>query len=112
MLKLTDYSLYRDAQAHANSKALWALFDGDRQRFNISQECNLRHAVGRSGRRPAAANKTDGCGRIAVRIAHAGGADESLSFDTIADRSARFAHWLERNGIQSGDRVAFMLEPS
>jgi acetyl-CoA synthetase len=98
MKKLTDYELYRDAQAHADSKALWALFDGDRQHLNITQECILRHA--------------DGSGRIAVRIAHAGGADESLSFDTIAKGSARFAHWLERNGIEAGDRVAFMLEPS
>jgi acetyl-CoA synthetase len=98
MAKLTDYQLYRDAQAHADSEALWALFDGDRQRFNISQECILRHA--------------DGSGRTAVRIAHASGADESISFDTIATGSARFAHWLEENGVQPGDRVAFMLEPS
>src|SRR5687767_4717420 len=98
MTNLTDYDLYRDAQAHADSKALWALFDGDRQHLNIGQECILRHA--------------DGSGRIAVRIAHAGGADESLSFDTIAAGSARFAHWLEKNGIEVGDRVAFMLEPS
>jgi acetyl-CoA synthetase len=98
MAKLTDYVLYRDAQRHADSEALWALFDGDRQRLNISQECILRHA--------------DGSGRIAVRVAHAGGADESISFDTIARGSASFAHWLEANGIQPGDRVAFMLEPS
>jgi acetyl-CoA synthetase len=98
MAKLTDYRLYRDAQAHADSKALWALFDGDRQRFNISHECILRHA--------------SGSGRVAVRVAHAGGADENLSFDTIAAGSARFAHWLEENGILPGERVAFMLEPS
>ena len=40
------------------------------------------------------------------------GADEILSFDDIAAGSARFAHWLEENGIQPGDRIAFMLEPS
>ena len=80
MAKLTDYERYADAQAHADSGALWALFDGDRDRFNITRECILRHA--------------DGSGRVAVRVAHAGGADESLSFDTIAQGSARFAHWL------------------
>ena len=47
-----------------------------------------------------------------MRIAHADGADEILSFDAIAAGSARFAHWLEENGIQPGDRIAFMLEPS
>ena len=70
MAKLTDFTLYADAQARADSEALWALFDGDRQHFNIARECILRHA--------------DGSGRTAVRIAHASGADESLSFDSIA----------------------------
>src|SRR5215475_974422 len=30
----------------------------------------------------------------------------------IAAGSSRFAHWLVANGIQPGDRIAFMLEPS
>ncbi len=98
MAKLTDLTDYSDAQAHANSAALWELFDGDRDQLNIAHECIVRHA--------------DGSGRAAVRIAHADGKDEILSFDEIAAGSARFAHWLERNGIQPGDRIAFMLEPS
>ena len=98
MAKLTDYMRYADAQEHANSQALWALFDGDRERLNIAHECIRRHA--------------DGSGRPAVRIAHADGADESLSFDVIAAGSARFAHWLVEADIAPGDRIAFMLEPS
>lgn len=98
MAKLTEYTRYADAQAHADSQALWALFDGDREHINIAHECILRHA--------------DGSGRIAVRIAHADGADEFLSFDEVAAGSARFAHWLEANGVKKGDRVAFMLDPS
>ena len=98
MAKLTEYTRYADAQAHANSQALWDLFDGDREQFNIANECIVRHA--------------DGSSRAAVRIAHADGSDEILSFDQIAAGSARFAHWLDRNGIQPGDRIAFMLEPS
>jgi acetyl-CoA synthetase len=98
MAKLTEYTRYADAQAHADSTALWELFRGNRDRFNIADECISRHA--------------DGSGRIAVRIAHADGTDIALSFDEIAAGSARFAHWLERNGIQRGDRIAFMLEPS
>ena len=98
MAKLTDYTSYADAQAHANSGALWELFDGDREYLNIAHECMIRHA--------------DGSGRTAVRIAHADGTDEILSFDDIAAGSARFAHWLVENGIQPGDRIAFMLEPS
>ncbi len=98
MAKLTDYTSYADAQAHASSSALWELFDGDREHLNIAHECMTRHA--------------DGSGRTAVRIAHADGADEILSFDEIAARSAQFAHWLVEKGIQPGDRIAFMLEPS
>jgi acetyl-CoA synthetase len=98
MAKLTDYSSYADALQFANSRALWELFDGTRDEFNIAHECVLRHA--------------DGSGRAAVRIAHADGTDTILSFDVIAAGSARFAHWLEENGIEPGDRIAFMLEPS
>jgi len=98
MTKLTEFTRYADAQRHASSEALWELFDGDREKLNIAHECIDRHA--------------DGTGRIAVRIAHAGGQDEALSFDEISAGSSRVAHWLERQGINPGDRVAFMLEPS
>lgn len=98
MAKLTEFTRYADAQAHANSQALWDLFDGDKDQFNIAHECITRHA--------------DGSGRAAVRIAHADGRDEILSFDEISAGAARFAHWLDANGIKPGDRIAFMLEPS
>ena len=98
MAKLTEYTRFADAQAHANSEALWELFDGDREVLNIAHECIVRHA--------------DGTGRPAVRIAHADGRDEILSFDVISAGAARFAHWLDEHGVKPGDRIAFMLEPS
>ena len=98
MPKLTDYTSYADALTHANSAAPWELFDGDREHLNIAHECITRHA--------------DGSGRPAVRIAHADGHDEILSFDQISAGAAQFAHWLDAQGIQKGDRIAFMLEPS
>jgi acetyl-CoA synthetase len=98
MTKLTQYTRYADAQQFAESRALWDLFDGDREYFNIAHECISRHA--------------DGSGRTAVRIANADGTDTILSFDEIAAGSARFAHWLRANGIEPGDRIAFMLDPS
>jgi acetyl-CoA synthetase len=98
MAKLTSYTSYTDAQQFANSKALWELFDGNTEHLNIANECIVRHA--------------NGSGRAAVRVAHADGTDEILSFDAIAAGSARFAHWLIANGIQPGDRIAFMLDPS
>ena len=98
MAKLTDYTGYADAQQFGNSKALWGLFSGNGEQFNIAHECISRHA--------------DGSGRTAVRIAHSDGTDEILSFDRLAADSARFANWLLANGIQRGDRIAFMLDPS
>lgn len=78
--------------------ALWELFDGDKEHLNIAHECITRHAKGD--------------GRAAVRIAHAEGHDEILSFDQIAAGAAQFAHWLDGEGVQPGERIAFMLEPS
>jgi acetyl-CoA synthetase len=98
MAKLTEHSRYADAQKLADSRALWELFSGNREFLNTAHECIGRHA--------------DGSGRTAVRIAHADGTDEILSFDDIAAGSTRFAHWLVANGIQPGDRIAFMLDPS
>ena len=98
MARLTDFTSYADAQAHASMDGLWELFDGNRDHLNIANECITRHA--------------DSSGRAAVRIAHSDGADEILSFDQIAAGAAQFAHWLDEQGVQPGDRIAFMLEPS
>lgn len=96
-MKLTDYISYADAQREFSSARLWDLFDGDRQRLNIAHECVDRYATP---------------GRVALRVAHADGADETIAFAELSGWSSRFAHWLEAEGIQRGDRVAIMLEPS
>jgi acetyl-CoA synthetase len=98
MSRLTAYTAYADAQAHASGEALWELFDGNRDQLNIAHECITRHA--------------DGSGRAAVRIAHSEGHDEILSFDEISAGAARFAHWLDAQEVKPGQRIAFMLEPS
>src|SRR5262245_41386376 len=97
MASLTDYTSYADAQRYFSSAGLWALFDGDRESLNIAHECVDRHA------------SSD---RVAVRVAHADGHDEALTFRELAEWSSRFAHWLAVRGIVPGDRVAVMLEPS
>ena len=38
------YTSYADAQRHFSGAALWALFDGDRDRLNITHECIDRWA--------------------------------------------------------------------
>lgn len=96
MPRLTDYTSYEDAQRHYSKDALWALFDGDRERLNIGHECVDRHD-------PEA---------VAVRIAHADGADETITFEALTAASNRFANYLLGRGLEKGDRVAIMLEPS
>src|SRR5258705_13660972 len=97
MTRLTDYTTYADGHRHFSSAALWSLFDGSRESLNIAGECVDRYA---------------GSGRVAVRIAHADGRDETLGFRGLAGWSSRFAHWLASRGVGRGDRVAIMLEPS
>lgn len=97
MRKLTDFTSYADAQRLCSTDKLWELFDGDRDSLNISHECIDRHANG---------------SRQAVIVAHADGSEETLTFAELADASSRFANYLVDKGIQRGDRVAVMLEPS
>ena len=95
-MMLTDYITYADAQRHFSKQALWDLFDGDRDHLNLTHECIDRHV---------------GKGR-AIRIAFADGRDEAYTFEELSRWSNRFANFLERSGIEKGDRVAIMLEPS
>ena len=97
MGRLTDYVTYADARRRFSTAGLWELFDGSRERLNIGHECVDRHVAR---------------GRIALRVAHADGGDETISFAELAAWSSRFAHWLAAEGIGHGDRVAIMLEPS
>ncbi|HVQ78231.1 MAG TPA: AMP-binding protein [Candidatus Binatia bacterium] len=76
--------------------ALWELFDGTRERLNLAHECVDRHAA------------TD----TALRIQFDDGRREEHSFGDLGAWSSRFAHFLARQGVAPGDRVAIMLEPS
>ena len=95
-MRLTDHTSYADAQARFSRAALWDLVEGGRERLNIAHECVDRHPPGRS----------------AVRIAFADGRDEAYTFGEIAAWSSRFAHFLGREGVRAGERVAIFLEPS
>lgn len=97
MTRLTDFTSYADAQKHYSKDGLWALFDGDRARFNIAHECIDRHVDGDN---------------VALRIAHADGRDEILTFAEIARHSSQIAQYLVAQGVGRGDRVAVMIEPS
>ena len=97
MAKLSEYTSFADAQAHYSTAKLWEMFDGTPENFNIGHECIDRWAADPE--------------RVAVNIVRAGGI-EAVTFREISEQSNRLAHWLVARGVQKGDRVAFMLEPS
>lgn len=97
MARLTEYTSYSDALRHYSKQGLWDLFEGGPERFNIAHECIDRHVAGDA---------------VALRIAHADGRDEIISFAELSRRSSQIAHFLKGRGVGKGDRVAVMIEPS
>lgn len=97
MTSLVDFTSYADAQTHYSKDRLWELFDGTRERFNIAHECIDRHVKGDA---------------VALRVAHADGRDEVMSFEELSRRSSQIAHYLAGRGVAKGDRIAVMIEPS
>ena len=96
MSRLLEVRDYATAVRTFQWKALWELVDGTPERLNLAHECVDRH--------PREAT--------ALRIQRADGSRETHTFGNLAAWSSRFAHWLERQGVARGDRVAIMLEPS
>ena len=94
-MRLTELTRYADALRCCTSERLWELFDGTRAALNITHECVDRHARDEA--------------RIAVRIAHADGWDETVTFAELSAAAARFAHFIKARGIKAGERVAIAL---
>jgi acetyl-CoA synthetase len=97
-VKLTELTSYADAQREFTTAKLWELFDGNRERLNLAHECVDRHATSPD--------------RVAIRIAYADGRDDRITFQDLKVKSAQMAHFLRAKGVQPGDRVAIMLEPT
>jgi len=97
MKLLTELNSYKEALAEFSSSRLWELFDGNKEQFNIAHECVDRHIN----------NKNE-----AIIIVNSDGKDEIISYKTLSQDSAKFAHWIKSQGIEPGERVAIMLEPS
>ena len=93
LLRATSYA---EAIKTFTWSGLWSLFDGDRENLNIAVECLDRH--GNSG--------------TALRLRRSDGQYQEISFAELATTSSRFAHFLEGRGVQKGDAIAVMIEPS
>ena len=96
MARITDVRSYPQAVSGFSWDQLWALFDGNAERMNLAHECIDRHAA--RGQ--------------AVSIKFADGHAEHYSFAELSDLTGRFANWLVRRGVEKGERVAVILEPS
>ncbi|MFC1857179.1 acyl-CoA synthetase [Thermodesulfobacteriota bacterium] len=96
MKRLTDYISYEEVTKAFKWDMLWDLFDGNKEKLNITHECLDRH--GDKG--------------TAVRLKFADGHTEKYTFKELSEWTSRFANFLENRGVQAGDRVCVMLEPS
>jgi acetyl-CoA synthetase len=96
MKKLTDYRSYEEVIKEFKWSILWDLFDGNEKRLNIAHECIDRHVSKGT----------------AARLKFSNGRFEAYTFQEISEWTSRFANFLERMGVEAGDRVCVMLDPS
>ena len=95
MTRLADITDYHAAHAAFSFDALWTMFNGTPEQFNLAHECLDRH----------------GARGTAIDVKFSDGHVESYSYAELAGLTNRFANWLVARGVNAGDRVAVMLEP-
>jgi len=91
-----DYRTYEEAKAKFKWSERWALFDGTKDNFNIATECIDRHPK----------NNT------AIRIKFEDGRSEMYSFGEMSRWTSQYANLLDTLGIEQGNRIAILLQPS
>ena len=96
MKKLTEYSTYKEVTREFRWGMLWDLFDGNKKNLNIAHECLDRHVDKGT----------------AIRLKFADRRTEKYTFKELSEWTSSFANFLESYGVQVGDRVCVMLEPS
>lgn len=96
MKRLTECISYEEVIKTFKWDMLWDLFDGDREKLNIAHECLDRHVDKGT----------------AVRLKSSYGHIETYTFRELSEWTSRFANFLANHGVEAGDRVCVMLEPS
>jgi acetyl-CoA synthetase len=91
-----ELKTYDEVLAGFSWERLWALFDGNEARMNLAHECIDRHRAKGT----------------AISVKFGDGRSEHYSFDQLAEQTGRFANWLVRRGVEKGDRVAVIVDPS
>ena len=96
MGSIADLETYDEAVSRFSWARVWDLFDGDEESLNIAHECIDRHR---------------GKG-VALNIKFYDGRAESYTFDELSDLTGQFANWLKSQGVEKGERVAVVVDPS
>ena len=96
MKKITEYHFYAEIIRDFQWNMVWNMFDGNKDKLNISHECLDRHV-----------NKG-----IGARLKFADGHIEKYTFRELSELTSCFANYLASQGVEPGDRVCVMLEPS
>ena len=91
-----EYKTFEEAKKNFRWSERWEVFDKDRANLNIAYECVDRHPK----------EKT------AIRLKNSDGSNETYTFGELSRLTSQFAHMLERRGVNPGDRVAIILNPS
>lgn len=91
-----EYQTFEEASKKFNWNKRWNVFDKGRAGLNIAYECIDRHPEN----------------NIAIRLQNSDGTRESYAFGGMARWTSQFANMLEKKGINAGDRVAIVLNPS
>ena len=91
-----NYKTYEEAVEKFDWRERWALFDGNKGRFNIAHECIDRHPKKEA----------------AIRIKFADRTTKIYTFGDLSRFTSQFANHLEKLGIGPGDRVVILLFPS
>lgn len=91
-----EYKTYKEAKENFTLSERWEVFDWGRENLNIAHECVDRHPK----------EKT------AIRIKFDDGRRETYTFGELSRLTSQFANMLERLGVNAGDRLAVVLNPS
>lgn len=91
-----EYDTYEEAKKKFRWSERWEVFDGNRQKFNITHECVSRHVSD----------------EVAIRIKFDDRHKEIYTFKEFDRLVSQFANMLERLDIQTGDRIVLLLPPS
>jgi acetyl-CoA synthetase len=91
-----EYKSYEEFRNHYKMSQRWEFFDGNQAHFNIAHECLDRHPKD----------------KVALNIKFDDGHRETYTFGQLSRLTSQFANTVEKLGIQEGDSIALVMNPS